>query len=123
MESEKVKEIKKAIEYNSVSEFMNRLPYADEFNKLKMVSFDDILTLINELESENERLLNEKWDCQDDLDNYHIENQQLKDRIAELEEDKEKWQRKAVNYYQKVKSYGIECIIDSDIDETLKECL
>lgn len=44
-----------------------------------------------------------------------------KDRIAELEEDKEKWQRKAVNYYQRAKSYGIECIIDNDIDETLKE--
>ena len=44
-----------------------------------------------------------------------------KDQIAELEEDKEKWQRKAVNYYQRAKSYGIECIIDNDIDETLKE--
>ena len=44
-----------------------------------------------------------------------------KDRIAELEKDKEKWQRKAVNYYQMAKSYGIECIIDNDIDETLKE--
>ena len=42
MESEKVKEIKKALEYNVLSEFMNRLPYADEFNKLKMVSFEDI---------------------------------------------------------------------------------
>ena len=44
-----------------------------------------------------------------------------KERIAELEEDKEKWQRKAVNYYQRAKSYGIERIIDNDIDETLKE--
>lgn len=44
-----------------------------------------------------------------------------KDRIAELEEDKEKWQRKAVNYYQMAKSYGVECIIDNDIDETLNE--
>ena len=44
-----------------------------------------------------------------------------KDRIAKLEEDKEKWQRKAVNYYQMAKSYGVECIIDNDIDELLKE--
>ena len=44
-----------------------------------------------------------------------------KERIAELEEDKEKWQRKAVNYYQMAKSYGVECIIDNDIDELLKE--
>ena len=43
-----------------------------------------------------------------------------KDRIAKLEEDKEKWQRKAVNYYQMAKSYGVECIIDNDIDELLK---
>lgn len=41
--------------------------------------------------------------------------------INELEEDKEKWQRKAVNYYQRAKYYGVECIIDNDIDETLKE--
>lgn len=88
MESEKVKEIKKALEYNVLDEFMNRLPYGDEFNKLKMVSFEDIITYINELERENE-----------------------------------KWQRKAINYYQKVKSYGIECIVDNDIDETLKEFL
>ena len=51
MESEKIKEIKKALQYNVLDEFMNRLPYGDEFNKLKMVSFEDILTYINELES------------------------------------------------------------------------
>jgi hypothetical protein len=38
-----------------------------------------------------------------------------------LEEHKEKWQRKAINYYKTAKSYGIECIIDNDIDEILKE--
>ena len=41
--------------------------------------------------------------------------------INELEESNKKWQRKAVNYYQKAKSYGVECIIDDDIDETLFE--
>lgn len=44
-----------------------------------------------------------------------------KDRISELQEDKEKWQRKAINYYQRAKSYGIVCTIDNDIDELLKE--
>ena len=84
MESEKVKEIKKALEDCASNEIANRLPYIDD-HKCKAVDFADILTLINELDSENERLLNEKWNCQDDLDNYHEENQPLKDRIAELE--------------------------------------
>ena len=56
MEQEKINEIKKALKYNVLDEFMNRLPYGDGFNKLKMVSFEDILAYINELESENKRL-------------------------------------------------------------------
>ena len=78
MESEKVKEIKKALEYNILSEFMNRLPYADEFNKLKMVSFEDILTLINELESENAYK-------QEHIELWFKKNEEKKNRIAELE--------------------------------------
>ena len=97
---------------------------------------------IAELESENERLNNEKekvlaymktdnyaklkkedmyWGYQMAIGMLETEIDRQKDRIAELEEDKEKWQRKAINYYQVAKSYGIECIIDNDIDETLKE--
>lgn len=82
MESEKVKEIKKALEDNKT----DHLPYIDG-RKCKFVDYADILTLINGLERENEKLLNEKWDKEDDLDNYHEENQQLKDRIAELEKE------------------------------------
>lgn len=82
MESKKVKEIKKVLEEG---QFNTITHHQKEGNPIK-ISFADILTLINELESENE-----------------------------------KWQRKAINYYQMAKSYGIECIIDSDIDETLKE--
>ena len=191
MDSEKVKEIKKSLQQEiHLTEYVDGA-YAEN------VSLDllkDVLTLINELESENERL---KKDCADIANDYQEmggfyyeeaqKNQQLKDkvtelesenkelrvvtdianertyrkkftdewrkeyqkeldkqgnghiagypdfdlvyklyfeqkdRIAELEEDKEKWQRKAVNYYQMAKSYGIECIIDNDIDETLKE--
>ena len=51
MNSEKMKEIKKALEDNKT----DHLPYIDEW-KCKFVDFADILTLINELESENERL-------------------------------------------------------------------
>ena len=191
MNSEKVKEIKKSLQQEiHLTEYVDGA-YAEN------VSLDllkDVLTLINELESENERL---KKDCADIANDYQEmggfyyeetqKNQQLKDkvtelesenkelrvvvdianereyrkkftdewrkeqqkeldkqgnghiaghpdfdlvyklyfeqkdRIAELEEDKEKWQRKAVNYYQMAKSYGIECIIDNDIDELLKE--
>ena len=191
MESEKMKEIK-----DSIQRKINRAEKSgDDF--VNCVSVDVLkmyLTLINELESENERL---KKDCADIANDYQEmggfyyeeaqKNQQLKDkvtelesenkelrvvvdianertyrkkftdewrkeyqkeldkqgnghiaghpdfdlvyklyfeqkyRIAELEEYKEKWQRKAVNYYQMAKSYGVECIIDNDIDETLKE--
>ena len=78
MNIEKEKEIKKALRYNVQDEFMNRLPYADEFNKLKMVSFEDILTLINELESENEKVKQHKRELQGG-------QQDLIKRIAELE--------------------------------------
>ena len=73
-----------------------------------------LLTLINDLESENAYK-------QEHIELWFKKNEEKKARIAETEEDKEKWQRKAINYYQMAKSYGIECIIDNDIDETLKE--
>jgi hypothetical protein len=113
MESEKVKEIKKALEDYASSEIANKLPYIDD-HKFKAVAFADILTLINELESENERLdksntskeessieyynlykdlkrknkdLNELCELQRVCiaENFVKENQ-LKDRIVELEE-------------------------------------
>ena len=54
MESEKVKEIKKALEDQSIE----KLKYQDGI-KIKEIDFISILTLINELESENERLKDE----------------------------------------------------------------
>ena len=48
MESEKVKEIKKALEDHSIE----KLKYQDGI-KIKEIDFISILTLINELESEN----------------------------------------------------------------------
>ena len=163
MESEKVKEIKNNLNTEIKLAELNKTRFTE------LISVDlikDILTLINELESENDTLhtnlceyrrenkelgsvisianereyrkkFNDDWrkEYQKELDkqgNGHIAGYpdfdlvyklyfEQKDRIAELEEDKEKWQRKAVNYYQRAKSYGIECIIDNDIDETLKE--
>ena len=107
MESEKVKEIKKAIEYNSVSEFMNRLPYADEFNKLKMVSFDDILTLINELESENEKLKQHKRELQGG-------QQDLTKQIAELEKENKSLYDSYHKGYKVGYEYGKQDAVSSD---------
>lgn len=84
MDSEQVKEIKKAL----ASSFCSDIDYVvniDGEPTMKRLWIGSVINLINELESENERLLNENWDQEDDLDNYHAENQELKDRIAELE--------------------------------------
>lgn len=93
MESEKVKEIKKALEDNANYEHHNKLGYIDGY-KCKTVAFADILTLINELESENETIklnIQETEKASFNINqmngNLVIENQQLKDRIAELEKE------------------------------------
>ena len=82
MESEKVKEIKLTLQG-----LIKQDVYINKF-----VTPNDILTYINELESENERW---KKDCADiandyqEMGKFYLEetekNQQLKDRIAELE--------------------------------------
>ncbi len=58
MNSEKVKEIKKALKNNANYEHHDKLGYIDGY-KCKTVAFADILTLINDFESENERLSKE----------------------------------------------------------------
>ena len=100
MEQEKIKEIKKALQDHSIE----KLKYQDGI-KLKELDFNDILTLINELESENERLskeLDSEWKdrrkAEEDLHkaqwNYKIglgqsrkRNKELKNRIAEFENE------------------------------------
>ena len=54
MESEKVKEIKKALEQNDDNGIMYEVN--DKKHIYKFIHHKDILTLINKLESENERL-------------------------------------------------------------------
>lgn len=190
MESEEVKDIKEKLK----EEIFIANSFGDKIRKVPTKELEKILALINEFESENERLTKDCAGIADDYQEmggfYYEEaqkNQQLKDKVAELEsenkelrvlvdianertyrkkfieewrkeyqkeldkqgnghiagfpdfdlvyklyfgqkdriteleEDKEKWQRKAVNYYQMAKSYGVECIIDNDIDELLKE--
>lgn len=92
MESEKVKEIKECLE-----EFKDdRIGYYTNGIDRFMLTKEDTLALINELESENERLkhLNNSISLgadlhaesyQQEITELDKENQQLKDRIAELE--------------------------------------
>ena len=73
MNSEKVKEIKELL-----------LRKAKEYESQTLL---DILALINELESENERLMKLQAKGGYRVAELGIENQQLKDRIAELEKE------------------------------------
>ena len=89
MNSEKVEEIKKALQDHSIE----KLKYQDGI-KIKELDFFDILTYINELESENERLIKSDTSKEESsIEYYNLyrdfkrENQKLKDRIAELEKE------------------------------------
>ena len=81
MESEKVKEIKNCLECWQESVMLS----TDENYVSHRVTNREILDYINELESENERLmkLQARGGCR--VAELGIENQQLKDRIVELE--------------------------------------
>ena len=87
MESEKVKEIK-----DSIQRKINRAEKGED-DFVNCVSVDMLkmyLTLINELESENERLMKLQAKGGYRVAELGIENQQLKDKIAELEEEIER---------------------------------
>lgn len=96
MNSEKVKEIKEALEYcsnHSVSDCSNVCPY-DKYTRCRTELTKDSLTLINELKKENEMLSKSDTSKEESLIEYYNlyrdfkrENQQLKDRIAELEKE------------------------------------
>ena len=112
MESEKVKEIKKALECCSKGECGVWCPRFDKKNINHTCQDDmnaDALTLINELESENERLrlerdvlIGKKIVEKQKYDNALIMKidiqEQLKNRIAELEKEKK----------ELPKQYGVE---------------
>ena len=126
MNSEKVKEIKKALGQNNAY-----IPFINEHYNWDEVSYADILTLINELESENKELrvvtdianertyrkkFTDEWrkEYQKELDkqgNGHIAGHpdfdlvyklyfEQKDRIAELEKENRQL-NKAINNVQK----------------------
>ena len=121
MESEKVKEIKKALEDNANYEHYNKLSYIDGY-KCKTVDYADILTLINELESENERLKTQL--AQANAGIVNCSGCKLVELNA-VREFAEKLKEKVLNYcgteeenhYYDVSKEGA-C---EEIDETLKE--
>ena len=106
MNSEKVKEIKKALKFcTSLKKRCRDCSYS-EIGCYKL--FKDILTIINELESENERLQDKNYQLEQNLgqceNGYKLElhterliHKQLKDRIAELESELEKEQINNLN--------------------------
>lgn len=121
MESEKVKEIKKALEDNANYEHHNKLSYIDGY-KCKTVDYADILTLINELESENERLKTQLAQANAGIVNCSgckfVEINAVRE-FAERLKDKVKnfCGTEEENHYYDVSKEGA-C---EEIDETLKE--
>ena len=79
MEQEKIREVKETLEHNAYF----AIEYFPKAGKPKVFKLDDILTVINELESENERLILQYERVKADSEMNCLE---LKDRIAELEE-------------------------------------
>ena len=132
MEQEKIKEIKKALQDCASNEIANKLPYIDD-HKCKAVAFADILTLINELESENEKLKQHKRELQGG-------QQDLIKRVAELENEKKEhskkkflrgWKLGIEEFSERLKDKFEHCVgdiyyadtIDERVDETLKEVI
>lgn len=147
MDSEKVKEIKKALEYcsnHSVSDCSNVCPY-DKYKRCRTELTKDSLTLINELESENERLNKSDTSKEESSIEYYnlyrdfkrenqtlkAENERLKEVIADqnelcwnckksVKDFAEKLRKKVISL--NVWEFGEIDIIDvDDIDELLKE--
>ena len=114
MESEKVKEIKKALEFNTNNSECMHLPYIDGY-KCKIVAYADILTLINELESENELLK---------VGNERFENNMR--AVLEIEKKQavkefvEKVKEKALSHCRTINCYEL-TFIETTVDELLKE--
>ena len=110
MNSEKVKEIKKDIEICMKSLNCNGCSYkSSSSGECCRNLTNDILTYINELESENDTL-------HTNLCEWRKENQQLKDRIAELEKEIEE-----NAFYSKGYAQGIKNTYEVVLPDKLKQ--
>lgn len=139
MNSEKVKEIKKALQDHSIE----KLKYQDGI-KIKELDFFDILTYINELESENERLNKSDTSKEESSIEYYnlyrdfkrenqtlkAENERLKEVIADQNELCWNCKKSVKEFAEKLKKRTIlynginvkyEAITADIIDELLKE--
>ncbi len=99
MESEKVKEIKKALEtYGNENKGITLL----RGGEIRAIPYTDILTLINELESENERFIQSCKNCHyiKDLELANRHTSELKDRIAELEKENDQQYKRIMELEQ-----------------------
>jgi chromosome segregation ATPase len=149
MESEKVKEIKKALEccVDSIKYGCKGCPYHKSSSDCQELLIWDMQTYINELESENERWQEKEGALSCDLEiirekltNAEIEVDDYKDRIAELEEELTNdriFYKDGICYPMncqgalkqfaerlKEKLFDLGNIVkENDIDETLKEFL
>lgn len=83
MNSEKVKEIKEALEEYANYAYYNKLGYIDGYT-CKIVAYADILTLINELESENEILKIQNKNLGIAFDRLEAENERLTERLNQV---------------------------------------
>ena len=110
MKSEKVKEIKKALECCNIDKDCMDCPYSKIGNCIKVFN-EDILTLINELEKEVETRKEEVLHLQEYGKKLIMETE-LK-QFAEKLKEKCEWNKKR---------YCCEATVSAnDIDETLKE--
>lgn len=105
MNSEKVKEIKEKLQ----EEIFIANSFGDKLRKVPTKELENLLTLINELESENDTL-------HTNLCEWRKENQQLKDRIAELEKE-----IKENAFYSKGYAQGIKNTYEVVVPDKLKQ--
>ena len=118
MNSEKVKEIKKHFEERAKT---RSCILCKENDELKVIYFADILTLINELESENEKLI-DKCGEQSVLWRNHFNSiyktaiENYKNRIAELEKE-----IKGNAFYAKGYAQGIKNTYEVVVPNKLKQ--
>lgn len=112
MESEKVKEIKKALEDNKT----DHLPYIDGW-KCKFVEYADILTLINELEREKKEHGKKKF-----LRGWKLGIEEIAERLKEKLKARHEVNRLLLMPVRDVVLSTIEGLLE-DVDKTLKELI
>lgn len=123
MNSEKVKEIKKALEFMMKLDLSNKLPYIDGYTP-KQIAYEEIFNYINELESENKTLKDQIIELEDGIAKSMLgceflpecTNDKLKQFTEMLKEKVKDYE--ALTYKNNEVTYHN---LELDIDETLKE--